>query len=438
MTATRDPRRTESKLGLAYWQHYNRVMQRTRAAVMGHVSITVLEGIETFAVANPDSPVAKLHADMLQGIGPDAAAGNPQTVSNFNTLYQQAYDTVFPATRAYLNISHALHGISSSHSLFAIDLETLRSLDLAAHGDDALKRFRTELISRLETVRGVDDVVAYSQVFETYGEIIAFRFLRSKVPTERLSERDGKPTPDFKCMPQDGTPFFVEVKTFDIVGGKFRNRQMMEDGLEAQIELEDQMTAGKRVAFTETEIDPYRAYGETETYDWFSLIKVIDTLREKSLQAFKGGQFKDGPTFALAITDRLLLPNAKFDLAPYYYDDRADGGIASGVLWHMAFGRPGTPIFRMPDFAGARSLNGHLDKPGLFADEHRPFPGPGLVVLDREQSDHVAYGLANPAYHRHGTWSIDDTEEVLYTLCDHWNDYGNSRSHGISADTAQP
>ena len=136
---------------------------------------------------------------------------------------------------------------------------------------------------------------------------------------------------------------------------------MMDDGLNAKAELVKQVQAGKAVATAETEIDPFRKAGETKTYDPYSIIRVIDTLRQKYLGAFKEGQFKEGPTFAAAVVDRLVLPRGQFDLAPYYYADLNDGGIASGVLWHFAYGHSGTPIFRLPEFAGANSLEGHLN-----------------------------------------------------------------------------
>ena len=145
-------------------------------------------------------------------------------------------------------------------------------------------------------------------------------------------------------------PFQVEVKTFDIVGGPARNLQIIDDGLEAKAELEEQLRAGKPIAFATGRIAPYLKHGETDTYDLRSLIRVIDTLRDKSIQSFKAGQFDDGPTLALAITDRLLLPHGTFDLAPYHYDGHADGGISSGVLWHMAYGCPGTR------YSGCRNL----------------------------------------------------------------------------------
>ena len=206
------------------------------------------------------------------------------------------------------------------------------------------------------------------------------------------------------------------------------------DSLDAKAELENQVHAGKLVASAITEVAPFQKAGETKTYDPRSLVRVIDTLREKSLQSFKEGQFEEGSTFALVIANRLLLPGGKFDLAPYYYADSNDGGITSGVLWHMAYGHPGTPIFRLPDFAGAKSLEGHLDKYGLFVDETRPFPGPGLVVLDREQGRHRAYGLVNRAYPIENDWSIDDTHDALGRLCHRWNDEEASRSWDICAD----
>lgn len=102
----------------------------------------------------------------------------------------------------------------------------------------------------------------------------------------------------------------------------------------------------------------------------------------------------------------------------------------------MAYGRTGTPIFRLPKFAGAKSLEGHLDRLGLFVDETRPFSGPGLIVLHREQCGRRAYGLVNNAYLVENKWSIDDTQDVLDRLCHRWNDERASGSWDISADIA--
>ena len=430
----RDPRDTKSRLGQAYWQHHRRVINDTQPKIMGHVTIDVLEGIESFAARNPHSNVARMHGEMLKAIGPHIPAGDPGAVARFCELYKSASDLVFPATAAFLSACHGLSGYSSSHSLSSIYLETLQAVDLEAHGDPALASFRKELKSRLEKTSGIDDVTTYSRAFETYGEIVAYPFLREHVPTSKIPERKDAQTPDFLCEPDDGKTFRVEVKTFDTAGGNVSKRDMLSDGLDAEVELEEQLRAGKSVASAVTEIAPFRKAGEKESYDPRSLIRVIDTLREKSLRSFKEGQFAAGPTFALAIVDRLLLPSGKFDLAPYYRSDFSDGGIASGVLWHMDYGRFGTPIFRLPDCAGANSLEGHLERYGLFVDETRPFPGPGLIVLAPGQDGRRAYGLVNHACPDLGDWTIDDTHDVLGRLCHRWNDEEASRSWDLSAD----
>ena len=430
----RDPRNTKSQLGRAYWQHHARVMAETQPKIMGHIEMAVLEGIESFATDNPESPVAGMRQQMLQAIGPNTADGDPEAIERFSALYKDASDIVFPATSAYLAVCHTLNEYSTSLSLYSIELDILRAIDLEAHRNHILDTFRNDLRCRLDQVSGIDDVTAFSQAFEIYGKILAYLYLRERVPTERIPERKDQKTPDFRCAPPDGKPFYVEVKSFDIVGGDTRKRDMLDDGLDTKAELAEQLREGKQVAMAESVIAPFRRAGETKTYDPRSLIRVINTLREKSLGAFKEGQFEDGPTLALVVIDRLLLPGGKFDLAPYSYADFNAGGITSGVLWHMAYGRCGTPIFRLSEFAGANSLEGHLDRLGLFVDETRPFGGLGLVVLHRAQGGRRAYGLVNNAYPAGNGWSIDDTHDVLDRLCHRWNDERASRSWDISAD----
>ena len=160
----RDPRNTKSVLGRAYWQHHARVIIQMQPRIMGHVTTAVLEGIESFATGNPDSSVAQMHEEMLSAIAPDVAAGDPQTVSRFSELYDSAYDAVFPATRAYLKVRHEVDEISSSLSLSVFDLVTLHAFDLEAHRNDILGTFRKELTSRLNKVKGIDDVSAFGRL----------------------------------------------------------------------------------------------------------------------------------------------------------------------------------------------------------------------------------------------------------------------------------
>ena len=186
----RDPLDTKSRLGQAYLQHHRRVIAETQPKIMGHVTTAVLDGIESFATNNPNSPVAPMREEMLQAIGPDIPAGDPAAVARFSYLYKNASDLVFPATGAFLTACHDLNEYSSSHSLSSIDLDTLRAVDLEAHRHPILDTFRNDLKSRLEKISGIDDVAGYSQAFETYGEIIAYLFLREHVPTKKIPERE--------------------------------------------------------------------------------------------------------------------------------------------------------------------------------------------------------------------------------------------------------
>ena len=437
-----DPYRSNSKLVQRYLAHRVCVIEQIKPKI---ILVEVLEGIEHFADDNPASLVAEMRKAMLCVTEDGFAGGDPKAISRFSELYTEASDIVFPMTNAFLAACDVVNELSYSHSLAQIGSEALRVIDMEAHTNAALDSFRKELISKLRKRKGnVDiDVEAFNEAFNVYGEIIAYQYLSKWVTTVRLVP-EGKKTPDFQCQLLDGKTFYVEVKSFDVVGGRLRNLQMMKDGRDAKAQLEEQVHAGKPIPSATTVITPYLKYeeadtcdrGETATYDPRSLIRVIDTLRDKSRQNFKPGQFEDGPTFALVVMDRLILPGGKFALEPYYYDDYVDGGLSSGVLWHMAYGCEGTPIFRLPEFAGKPSLEGHLRKPGLFVDETDRFPGPGLIVLYRKQSERVGLGLCNDVWPGvddrkkipgADNWEIDDTHDVLGGLCHFWNDRDNSR-----------
>ena len=98
----------------------------------------------------------------------------------------------------------------------------------------------------------------------------------------------------------------------------------------------------------------------------------------------------------------------------------------SGVLWQAAFGTEGAPVLRCPEFEGKPSLEGHLDRPGLYADPNVPFPGLGLIVLQRSSARRLSYGLRAPVPENEH-WSSDDTEEALHAMCHAWNDRENRR-----------
>lgn len=428
-----DPRSTTSDVGRAYWAFHDRKFRAMKPEFLPWVSIGDLEAIEALANMKPADPVAELHQQMIDLLTTDRALDSNKQRDVFKDIYDQAVAAALPVKTAYLRHAQVISSIAYSHSLAQVELETLTLIDRTAHTDPAFACFANDLAAKLGTKAEAFDVIAYSQFFEVYGEALTLLHLRSRpgLQAKRVEESKvkGEGRPDFECTLNEGPPFYIEVKSLDIVGGEFRNREMMDDGLERQAKLEKVREAdqakGRRVSMVEGEIAPYKAVGQNSDYDCRSLKHVIDTLREKCRSAFKASQFKMGPTFALAIVDRLIVPGGRHALAPYYYAPEPASCCLTGVLWHLAYGRIGTPVFRAPDFEGKPSFESNLTTDGLYRDSSQPFLGQGLIVLDTHCGRRVAYGLSNPETGLE-QWTGDDTEQALDAICDARNDAGNS------------
>jgi hypothetical protein len=432
---TRSPRTTEAALGGAYWAFHDKTTLRLRSNWLPWVDTEDLEAVEALAALRPSQPIAELHRQMLHDLTTENALVDEADQNAFRQRYDEAVAIALPATQAYLRHAQTINTLTRNHSLATVDLKTLKEIDGLGHNDPAFGKFVTDLVAKLGKKTKMLDVIAYSQFFEIYGEAITLQYLRSRpgLQAGRLEESKvpGQGRPDFICKCESGETFYIEVKSLDIAGGEFRHREMMDDALDVQVDLEERRKKGRRVTFAEGTIDPYKALGQTEGYDPRSLMLVVDTLRDKCRTAFKPSQFELGPTFALAIVDRLVLPGGRHALAPYYYEPFHSGCCVSGVLWHAAYGRIGTPIFRLPDFEGKPTLEGHLATDGLYADDNQPFRGEGLIVLDTHCGQRVAYGLASPSASPE-PWSSDLTEHALQLICDAQNDAGNSFAYLLS------
>lgn len=357
-----------------------------------------------------------------------------EQAKDFKKRYSTAVAHAFPSVTEFLKHVHHIHGLTHNHSLDSIDLDSLRALEQAGYDDPALNRFMTDFRTRLGQVTSKPDVKAYSQAFEIYSEAMVYLLLKAKFPaTIRIDAKSGKvgSTPDFQCE-WNGKVFYVEVKSLDIVDGECRHREMMEDGFQPNIELEQQTKAGRSVASAVSVIAPYEHFGEDKNYDSSSLIAVINTLREKAGSAFKSPQFALGPTIALTVCDRLVIPGNRFCIAPYYYNSFQGGAVVSGVWWQACFGTSGTPIFRHPDFEGKPSLEGHLQSPGLFVDATKSFPGIALISVELRKNGDNIFGLFDEQHPANGDWTSDDTEAVLANFCTSYNDKGNCQAHLLS------
>ncbi|WP_157218000.1 hypothetical protein [Flavisphingomonas formosensis] len=419
----------QSPLGRAYLLYRRQVI--SAAPIMQFVQVEVLDALARLSGDLPTAAFAEASGALGYLLADPALASDPEKQRTFHMYYRTAENAAFPATAAYLAECGKLSGLTQDLSLTAIDLPTLRTIDEKAHSDPAFKNFVGQLCAKLGEVQSAPDAKAYAQFFEIYGEAIVMLLLRArKVRVKRLPEAKTS-MPDFECETDDGKRFFIEVKSLDVVDGIYRHKEMLHDALDSEVEHERQRRQGKRITASEREIAPYRKSGADPTYDPRSLNRVIDTLRSKWRQAFKASQFAQGPTFALAVVDRLVLPASQDDLAPYYFDDALDGGVSSGVLWQAAFGREGGLVLRRPDFAGKPGVEGIITAPGIFVDDTQPFDAVGIIVLDVHGGQRLAFGLASP-HSISDDWTADDTEGVLGSFCDFWNDAHHSRGFELA------
>ncbi|MBB4360628.1 hypothetical protein GGD66_008144 [Bradyrhizobium sp. CIR48] len=414
-----------SNLNKAFANYHVQQIKAQRARFLSWIELDVMDGIEALVSIDGNSPAVPAYKRMME-LFQDAGLGDSSALqAELQQRYKEAEAIAFPASIAFTAHAQALSSWTRNFSLVQIDPMRLRALDIAAHRDLTFKSYVSKICDRIGDAVNAPNTRAYAQVFELYSEALVFEFLRSKVKTARIDEIKGVQTPDFHCELESGKQFFVEVKSLDVVDGDLRQDAMSVDAIDQAVDLHEQLASGKSIATSEGEIAPYKKAGETSTYDPRSLIRVIDILREKMVKAFKsGGQFAKGPTFGLAVVDRLGLVAGRQDLVPYYADEDMPGACGSGVLWHAAYGRPGTPIFRRPDFEGAPNLEGHLATHGALVDVGRPFAGVGLIVLERKEGDH-AWGLQ----HKHapqGDWQTDDTTEALAAICEGFNDEVNA------------
>lgn len=422
-------RRPESDLGKAHLAHRRRTIAGMHAQLLDW-SDDVLDAIEHLAKRKRSSPIATVHADILNRLQQPTAQLDEAGLADLRRLYQEAHRLTFPGATAYLAHSHALAETTNNYSLDSIQLEELRAIDMLAHEDRAHRKFISQITNLLGKVKSPPDATTYSQVFEHYAEALTLKFLRDRgVPTKRIE--DDVSAPDFECHLEDGRCFFVEVKALEIVGGASRQNEIMNAGLDVHVEIERQLREGKSIAWATGEVAPYRKQFDDKDYDPCSRKRVIDTLREKCRSAFKSSQFKRGPTFACALVDRLVIPGGKSELAPYYYDDYNSGACVSGVYWHAAFGRPGSLVLRMPDFEGKPTVEGYLDRHGLWVDPGIAFPAIGLIFLGRSSDRRISYGLAPPGL-TNEAWSSEDTEEALHAMCDAYNDIDNTHAWQLS------
>jgi len=421
------------ELNRSFTSYLQRLKERTQPSVLGYVEADVLRAFGDFRLAHPDPKFDALASTLKTLLDEGAPVRNTDAQNNFRQLYREAHEICFPTTSIYLKRCHELAGFTSDWSFAQVDLGRLRQFDIAAQSDPNFRQLMSRARGRLEAVQTWPDAIAYRQFFDDYSEALIYDMLRGRMLLSKIPEAKGGPTPDFECHLDDLT-FYMEVKSLDVVDAEQRHDELMVDALVVQGELEIQRQKGRRLLWAEGEIAPYRRFKQVEGYDSRSLLTVIKTINQKARGNFKLSQFEQGPTFGVLNLMRLGLPGqGRNALAPYYCDPTEPTCCPSGVLWTVAFGKPGMLVLRWPEFEGRGNIEASLDETGILADGASPFPGVGLMFLEGLGNALSLHGLCETRrFWNQWNWDADKSAKVLSSACADYNDDANSRGFSLS------
>jgi len=147
------PQKPQSALWTAYLGHRARLNQSIQIAKLAEFEdeADAFAGIEKRAGADPSGQVAALHRELLEVLQQPGLHNDEAALARSRTLYSSASALTFPATTAFLAHSQGLAGLTFNLSLFEVDVELLRSIDLRSHEDPVFGTCRATI--RLRTQR---------------------------------------------------------------------------------------------------------------------------------------------------------------------------------------------------------------------------------------------------------------------------------------------
>lgn len=280
---------------------------------------------------------------------------------------------------------------------------------LSEYNDDLL-----EIVSENNFALNANKTNEFAQLL---GEAHFYLLCKNKgVILKRIKEGADK-TPDFKFEAQD---MYFEVKTLSVVSGNSGIKKSLEDSLDAQLDIEDQLRKGRRVATGSSVVQPYgeKPYQKGKG----TITAVIETLIEKTGNNInKSGQFPNGKSF-LVLNLSIIPPfrTESYVLRPAYCDGYR---AISGDLWMIACAQPGAPILGIPEFEGKPGVESIMTKSGILSDPAYEHVAGILLMIHPRNKDTDIWGLY--AYDKFTTWE-DNEPDVVTTLLSltgsNWND----------------
>lgn len=247
--------------------------------------------------------------------------------------------------------------------LDAFNLDECRKLDNLYSRNLFIKDKIDNCLNYLKNLL-VDFNPSYKSAYEEYNEAIVYTDLIKKCSANRIPEST-KPTPDFEAIGSGDYPFkiYIEVKALSFLDGNLNYKEAQQSSLKSNISIESQLKAGKKIASSESIISPLLKNGiEPSTRG------VIEIYIDKINNNIKSGQYSLGETILLIDIKQLTLGCGWDESSVAYYQDKIMKSIASGVLWHTAFGRIGEMIYKPIEFEGKPNTDSPMTKNGILVD----------------------------------------------------------------------
>lgn len=313
-----------------------------------------------------------------------------------------------------LELKQGHHEYGHNGLLFAFSLDLCKEIDSAASSDQFCKKTVSDVLKLLNNYDvGYEEKL--KSAFEVYSECAIYLEIKNKgLEVEKIPE--GKESkPDFKVSHDDVTVYF-EAKILGWASGGIQHNEAIENGLNAQIDIERQIKEGKQVATGLSEISPL---GTTKD----SLEKpekyFIEAISSKLNQNVKSSQLKMGPTFLICDLSSLKHPSEPKKSSIIVNNDNIYNCFSSGELWHIAFGEYGDRILNIIEFEGKPNVSGKLERNGILI-EYKNLIGV-IFRVSPLSGGNIYTCLCNSD-------RFDEYGEIIVKLCDFWNDEENSNA----------
>jgi hypothetical protein len=331
-----------------------------------------------------------------------------KTQSVYNKCKYKLYCTI-------LGLKQDISLYSVNPVLDAFNLDDCSKLDSEYYSDEFIRKKVDECLKLLNGI-GLDFNPKFNSAYEIYNEAVIYFYFKNRFQIQPIKEEKYS-TPDFhiKLKKNKNDELYLEVKALSYLQGSLNYLAAQKDGLNSRVSTENQLKSGKQITFSEMIISPFQKDGSQPTKR-----ELIEIYIEKIKQNIKENQYKFGESILLVDTKQLLLGSRLTDSAVALYQERLCQSIASGLLWHVAFGNIGNMIYQPIEFEGAKNTAGLLEKEGILS-EHKFIKGLIFVVYENFEI------RKNIGFYRYDEQDCI-AAEFINDFCDFWNDDNNSEA----------